>query len=64
MRKVGIVMIIPGIILLILMILPFFFDQMIPRGGLPWTYTWASVLGIFFFFTGAALIWVTGISDK
>jgi hypothetical protein len=60
MRKVGFIMVIPGAILLILMMLPFFFDSILPRGNLPFTYTWASVLGLFFFSAGIALVWVTG----
>jgi hypothetical protein len=59
MRKVGYVMIVPGILMLLFMFIPFFIG-MIPREGLPWTYTWSSVLGIFFFFSGFALLWITG----
>jgi hypothetical protein len=60
MRKVGYFLIIPGAIMLVIMILPFFVGIMIPRGGLPWTYTWSSILGLFFFMSGLALLWITG----
>lgn len=59
MKLTGFIMIIIGAILLFFMILPFVSSMIIPRGGLPFTFTWAAVLGLFFTGAGFALLVVS-----
>jgi len=57
-------MMVAGIILLVLMILPFVNPMVIPRDGLPWTHTWAAILGLFFTGGGFALLVVSREDEK
>ena len=64
MKITGIILTAIGIVFLIFMFLPAFVSDLIPRGGLPWTFTWGAILGIFFFFSGFALLLTPGDSRE
>lgn len=56
MKIAGIIMTVIGVILFVFTFLPMDGD-MVDRGNrLYWSFTWASMLGIFIFFAGAGLL--------
>ncbi len=56
MKITGIIMTIIGAILLVITFLPADGDLLDRGEGIYWSFTWASMLGIFIFFAGTALL--------